>query len=155
MVNYFRAVADGAAKDGKPNGKLASNWIGQEVMRYLNENNAAIGDYPVSSTLLADLLSKISAGEVDQTRGKEVLAEMLSSGCDVQSAFDKLGIVKVDSGDLDALCQQLIEENPAIIEEIKGGKVKAVGSLIGKARKINPNVNPGVLRESILKIIGI
>ena len=80
---------------------------------------------------------------------------MLSSGCEVQAAFDKLGIVKVDSGDLEALCQQLIDENPAVIEEIKGGKVKAVGSLIGKARKINPNVNPGVLRESILKIIGI
>lgn len=156
MVDYFRAVADGsAAKEGKPNGKLASNWVGQEVMRYLNENNATISDYPVSATKLADLLSRINAGEVDQTRAKEVLAEMLASGCEVQTAFDTLGIVKVDSGDLEALCQQLIDENPAVIDEIKNGKVKAVGSLIGKARKINPNVNPGTLRESILKIIGI
>ena len=157
-VDYFRAVADGSAKDGKPNkklGKLASNWVGQEVMRYLNENNATIENYPVSSAKLADLLARINGGEVDQTRAKEVLAEMLASGCEVQAAFDKLGIVKVDSGDLEALCQQLIDENPAVIEEIKSGKVKAVGSLIGKARKINPNVNPGVLRESILKIIGI
>ena len=154
-VDFFRVVADGSGKDGKPNGKMASNWIGQEVMRYLNENATTIDQYPVSAESLADLLSRIVAGEVDQTRAKEVLAEMLSSGCDAQTAFDKLGIVKVDSGDLDALCQQLIDENPAVIEEIKGGKVKAVGSLIGKARKINPNVNPGVLREAILKIIGI
>ncbi len=154
-VDFFRVVADGSGKDGKPNGKMASNWIGQEVMRYLNENATSIDQYPVSAESLADLLSRIVAGEVDQTRAKEVLAEMLSSGCDAQTAFDKLGIVKVDSGDLDALCQQLIDENPAVIEEIKGGKVKAVGSLIGKARKINPNVNPGVLREAILKIIGI
>ncbi len=155
MVDYFRALADGSGKEGKPNGKMASNWVGQEIMRYLNEHNATIEDYPVSAETLADLLSRIVGGEVDQTRGKEVLAEMLSSGCDAQSAFDKLGIVKVDSGDLDALCQQLIDENPAVIEEIKGGKLKAVGSLIGKARQINPNVNPGVLREAILKIIGI
>ena len=91
---------------------------------------------------------------MDQTRAKEVLAEMLASGCNVQAAFDKLGIVKVDSADLDALCQQLIEENPAVVEEIRGGKQKAVGSLIGKARQINPNVNPGTLRESLLRIIG-
>ncbi len=155
MVDYFKAVADGSAKDGKPNGKLASNWVGQEVMRHLNETNSTIEKYPVPAARLAELLSRINEGEIDQTRAKEVLAEMLASGCDVQSAFDKLGIVKVDSGALDALCQQLIEENPAIIEEIRGGKVKAVGSLIGKARKINPNVNPGVLRESLLKIIGI
>ena len=155
MVSYFQTVADASGKDGKPNGKMASNWIGQEVLRYLNENNATISDYPVAADSLAELLSRISAGEVDQTRGKEVLAEMLASGCDVQAAFDKLGIVKVDSSDLDALCQQLIDENPAVIEEIKGGKIKAVGSLIGKARQINPNVNPGVLRASILKIIGL
>ena len=155
MVDYFRAVADGAGKDGKPNGKMASNWVGQEVMRYLNEHTTTIEEYPVSADSLADLLSRISAGEVDQTRAKEVLAEMLSSGCDAKAAFDKLGIVKVDSADLDALCQQLIEENPAIVEEIRGGKVKAVGSLIGKARQINPNVNPGTLRESLLRIIGL
>ena len=155
MVDYFRAVADGAGKDGKPNGKMASNWVGQEVMRYLNEHTTTIEEYPVSADSLADLLSRISAGEVDQTRAKEVLAEMLSSGCDAKAAFDKLGIVKVDSADLDALCQQLIDENPAIVEEIRGGKVKAVGSLIGKARQINPNVNPGTLRESLLRIIGL
>ena len=155
MVDYFRAVADGTGKDGKPNGKMASNWVGQEVMRYLNEHTTTIEEYPVSADSLADLLSRISAGEVDQTRAKEVLAEMLSSGCDAKAAFDKLGIVKVDSADLDALCQQLIDENPAIVEEIRGGKVKAVGSLIGKARQINPNVNPGTLRESLLRIIGL
>ena len=155
VVNYFREVADQSGAPGKPNGKMASNWVGQEVMRYLNEQNTTIEDYPIASSLLAELLSRISAGEVDQTRAKEVLAEMLESNCDVQAAFDKLGIVKVAEGDLDALCSQLIEENPAVVEEIKGGKVKAVGSLIGKARKINPNVNPGVLREALLQIIGI
>ncbi len=155
MVDYFRAVADGSGQSGKPNGKMASNWVGQEVMRYLNEHNATIDQYPVSSDALVNLLARIVAGEVDQTRGKEVLAEMLSSGCDVQAAFDRLGIVKVDRSVLEKLCQQLIEENPSVIDEIKGGKVKAVGSLIGKARQINPNVSPGVLREALLKIIGI
>jgi aspartyl-tRNA(Asn)/glutamyl-tRNA(Gln) amidotransferase subunit B len=155
MVDYFVALAEGAGKSGAPNGKMASNWIGQEVMRYLNENAVTIEQYPVSADRLADLLSRITAGEVDQTRGKEVLAEMLASDCDAQTAFDKLGIVKVDAGALDALCEQLIAENPAVIEEIRGGKTKAVGSLIGKARQINPNVNPGTLREAILRMIGI
>ena len=157
-VNYFQAVAKAATKSGKPDpklGKLTSNWVGQEVMRYLNENNIEIDQYPVMADRLAELLSRIDAGEIDNSRAKGVLAEMEQSGCEVQAAFDKLGIVKVDSGDLEALCQQLIDENPTIIEEIRGGNAKAVGSLIGKARKINPNVNPGVLRESLLKIIGI
>ena len=90
-VDFFQSVAKGAAKDGQPDhkvGKLASNWVGQEVMRYLNENGIEIGQYPVPADRLAELLSRIGAGEIDQTRAKEVLAEMQDSGCEVQAAFD-------------------------------------------------------------------
>jgi aspartyl-tRNA(Asn)/glutamyl-tRNA(Gln) amidotransferase subunit B len=36
---------------------------------------------------------------------------------------------------------------------VKNGKVKAVGSLIGKAKKVNPNVNPNEVRQICLKLI--
>ena len=155
VVDYFLTVVEKAGGDKQKTAKRASNWIGQEVMRYLNENQQGIEDYPVSAERLAELLKRIDAGEIDQTRAREVLAKMEVSGCDVQQAFDELGIVKVDSSELDALCQQLIDENPGVVEEVKSGKMKAVGSLIGKARKINSNVNPGELRKKLLEIIGI
>ena len=155
VVSYFRTVAEASGSPGKPNGKMASNWVGQDVLRYLNENNATVDNYPIAAKQLGELLSKVNAGEVDQTRAKEVLAEMIASDCDIEAAFKKLGIEKVDDSEIDTLCDQLIADNPAVIEEIRGGKSKAIGALLGAARKLNPNINPGVVRENLLKKIGI
>lgn len=150
VVEYFLAVADGCG-----NSKIASNWVGQEVLRFLNESGETIDAYPISASQMTELLSKVSSGELDQTRGKEVLQEMIDSKLGVQAAMDKLGFKAVDNSEIESLCQQLIDENPNVIEQIKDGNAKAVGALIGKARKINPNANPGLVKDSILKMIGV
>jgi aspartyl-tRNA(Asn)/glutamyl-tRNA(Gln) amidotransferase subunit B len=158
VVAYYKTVADFLAKSAsgsKASGKTASNWVAQEVLRYLNEQNCEIADYPVSGEQLGELLTRIAKGDFDQTRGKDVLAQMLENKLDLESAIEKLGIKAVDAGEVETLCQQLIEENPGVIEQIRGGKVQAVGSLIGKAKKLNPNINPNVVRENLLKQIGI
>jgi len=36
---------------------------------------------------------------------------------------------------------------------VKAGKTKAAGSLIGQAKKRNPNVNPGRVREICIELI--
>ncbi|MDB4766982.1 Asp-tRNA(Asn)/Glu-tRNA(Gln) amidotransferase GatCAB subunit B, partial [bacterium] len=70
------------------------------------------------------------------------------------AAIDKLGIKAVDSSEIDALCQQLIDENANVVAQLLEGKDKAIGALIGKARTLNPNVSPNVVREKIMKMIG-
>ena len=154
VVVFFRSVADIASKtDAKKGGKLASNWVGQEVLRYLNENDCSIADYPISADQLGELLAKIAAGDFDNSRGKDVLAEMIASGKDLNAVIDKLGIKAVDSSELDALCQQLIDENQNVVAQLLEGKDKAIGALIGKAKKLNPNVSPGMVKEKIMKMI--
>ena len=148
VVDYFLAVADGCG-----NGKIASNWISQEVLRHLGETETEIDQYPVSAAGLAELLKVVVSGDLDQTRAKDVLAEMIATGASVSEASDKLGIVKVDSSEIDSLCQQLIDENEKVVNQIKEGNDKAAGRLIGAARKINPNVNPGLVRKRILEMI--
>lgn len=148
MVDYYLSLADECG-----NGKVAANWIGQEVLRHLNELELTIEGYPVSSLALADLLRRVSGKELDQTRGKRVLDEMVKSKISVAEAIEKLGIVQVDDAEIVQLCQQLIDENQNVVVQIREGNVKAVGALIGKARKINANANPGVVRERLLAII--
>ncbi len=158
VVAYYESVADfltKSASGSKSPGKTASNWVAQEVLRYLNEQSCEVGDYPVSGEQLGELLVRISKGDFDQTRGKDVLAQMVENALDLDAAIEKLGIKAVDANEIQSLCQQLIDENPAVIEQIREGKGKAIGSLIGKARKLNPNINPNVVKENLLKQIGI
>ena len=148
LVEYYLEVADQCQ-----NGKQAANWIGQEVLRHLNDAEIPIEKYPVAATSLADLIGKVQDGELDQTRAKEVLDEMVSTGGSVNQAMNTLGIVRVDSSELESLCQQLIDENQSVVDQIKEGNLKAVGALIGKARKLNPNANPGKVKDLLLEKI--
>lgn len=150
VVDYFLAVAEGCG-----NSRIAGNWIGQEVLRHLNEADIEIESYPVAPARLTGLLLVVTSGELDQTRAKQVLDLMVQSNLDHQTAIDKLGFKPVDNSEIDAICQQLIDENPNVIAQIKDGNTKAVGALIGKARKLNPNVNPGQIREKIIKSLGV
>ncbi len=65
-----------------------------------------------------------------------------------------LGIEQIDESDLVALCRELLEANPNTVADVQGGKVQAVGALIGQAKRRNPNVNPGRVREICIELIG-
>ena len=53
----------------------------------------------------------------------------------------------------EALCAELIAANPKVVEDVKQGKLKAAGSLIGQAKKKNPNANATRVREICLQLI--
>jgi aspartyl-tRNA(Asn)/glutamyl-tRNA(Gln) amidotransferase subunit B len=148
LVEYYTAVADACG-----DGKVASNWTQQDVLRWLGEKQVGIADYPVSPKALADLIAKVRGGAFETSRGREVLAAMIESGKSLDDAIASLGIESVDDSAIIALCQQLLEANPKVVAEVKEGKLKGVGALIGQAKKANPNVNANRVREICLELI--
>jgi aspartyl-tRNA(Asn)/glutamyl-tRNA(Gln) amidotransferase subunit B len=78
---------------------------------------------------------------------------MLASGRSAADAMQALGIARVDRSEILELCQRLLNENPQIVAEVKGGKHKALGALIGQAKRLNPNANPATVRETCLQLI--
>ena len=155
LVNQGRALVDyyvelaGLLGDGK----LASNWIQQDVLRTLNEQHVAIGQFPVGPKPLAELIDSVRGGRLTTSRGREVLAEMIASRKPLDETMKSMGIELVDESDLEGLCRELLAANPKIVEEFKQGKQKGVGQLIGQAKKKNPNVNPNRFRELCAKLI--
>jgi aspartyl-tRNA(Asn)/glutamyl-tRNA(Gln) amidotransferase subunit B len=148
LVDYFIAVADGCR-----DGKAAANWIQQSVLRTLNEEQIPIDRFPVPAERLAGLIRVVSAGKMETSRGREVLARMMATGATVEEAMKALGIAEIDESELENLCAELLAENPKVVEDVKQGKLKAAGSLIGQAKKKNPNVNATRVREICLQLI--
>ena len=148
LVDYYEELAKLTG-----DGRKASNWIQQDVLRTLNETESTIADFPISAASLSELLKAIANGDVDTTRAKDVFAEMLSSAKSASAAMAALGIEKVDASAIEDLCRELLEANPKIIDDLKAGKAKAAGALIGQAKKRNPNVNPGQFRDLCLKLV--
>lgn len=147
VVAYYQDLATAMGDH-----KLASNWVQQEVLRWLKEKAWSLTEFPVGPQKLADLLQLIKKGDLDTTRAKEVLVTMVDRGLSAADAMQAMGIQAVDSAELLALCKELLQANPKIVVDLKNGVEKAAGSLVGQAKKKNPNVNPAQLRELCLKL---
>ena len=78
---------------------------------------------------------------------------MIAESIDVAKAIEKLGIKQIDESELVALCQSLLDANPKIVADVQSGKLQAVGALIGQAKKSNPNIDPGRVREICLQLV--
>lgn len=148
FVEYFLQTAQAC---GDP--KMASNWMQQDVLRFLNERGVSIQEYPVSAEQLAQLLGKVRQGDLPTSRAREVLGRMVADGCSVEAAIQALGITQLDESELLALCQQLVRDNPKTVAEVRQGKLKALGALVGQAKKKNPNVDPARVQQVCLKLI--
>ncbi len=149
LVDYYVELAELVG-----DGKLASNWVQQDVMRTLNEQKVEPEAFALRPKQLGELLAAIKKGDIDTSRAREVFLEMVASGKSAADVMQAQGIEKVDESELIALCQELIASNPKIVADIQGGKTQAAGNLIGQAKKKNPNVNPGRFRELIVELVG-
>lgn len=148
FVSYFTQLAD-AVNDGK----TAANWMTQDVLRVINENGTTIEEFPVPAGELVDLIRRVQVGDFNTSRAREVFAEMVASGKSTAETVAALGIAKVDESELYTLASEVLAANPKIVEDIKSGKAQAAGSLIGQAKKKNPNVNPNRFREICLELV--
>ena len=148
LVDYFVELAE-TCRDGK----LASNWVQQDVMRTLNEQKIDVEQFRLRPRQLGELLKAIQDRQIDTSRAREVFIEMVASGRSATEVMAAAGIEKVDESELVALCKELVEANPKIVADIRAGKQQAAGNLIGQAKKKNPNVNPGRLREIVIELV--
>ncbi|MFM9025575.1 MAG: Asp-tRNA(Asn)/Glu-tRNA(Gln) amidotransferase subunit GatB [Planctomycetaceae bacterium] len=148
LVAWFE---DLAARVGE--GKAASNWMQQDVLRTLNERGWTIAEFPLRPEAVADIIGRVQKGDFDTSRGREIFAAVLDSGKPVADVVAALGIAAVSDDEVVALCRELLAANPKIVADVRGGKEQAAAGLIGQAKKKNPNVNPGKIRQVCLDLI--
>ncbi|MFK7738299.1 MAG: Asp-tRNA(Asn)/Glu-tRNA(Gln) amidotransferase subunit GatB [Pirellulaceae bacterium] len=149
-VEYFDAVVEAGG-----DAKRASTWIQQEVLRVLNDSEElTMHEFPVTPKQLAELVTAIESGDLDTTKGKQVFQHWLeNAGQSVQQAKDALGIVEVDQSEIEELCRELLAENEKVVSQVKDGNAKALGALIGPARKRNPSADPRMIKQICEKLI--
>lgn len=152
LADYFEAVL---AHGLEP--KAASNWIMGDMSRLLNENGIDIQDCLVTADKLAGLIKQIDSGVISGKIAKTVFEEMFKSGQDAESVIEEKGLKQVsDSGELTAICEAIITNNPDQAEQFRAGKEKVMGFFVGQVMqktkgKANPQMVNQILRELLVK----
>jgi aspartyl-tRNA(Asn)/glutamyl-tRNA(Gln) amidotransferase subunit B len=130
LGDYFEAAA--ALADPK----AAANWIRGELRAQLREAGQEPWESRVTPELLAELVGLREDRTLSEPAAKEVLAEVVRSGASPRAVVQERGLGQIsDDGELTALVERLLEENPAQAEQLRGGKDKLVGYFVGQAMK--------------------
>jgi len=150
LADYFEALT---AKLG--DAKLAGNWVTGELSAALNRDALDISVSRVSAESLAELLERIKDNTISGKIAKEVFAAMWEDGEAADVIIESRGLKQItDSGELEALVEQVIADNPAQVEQFRAGKEKVFGFFVGKVMqatqgKANPAQVNDILRAKL------
>ena len=126
-----------------------------DVSAYLNANSVTIGEFPVSPTHLGEMVNLINKGVLSSKLAKIVFAEMLKTDKAPAALVKELGLEQVsDAGAIQAMVDEVLAANPQSVADIKAGKDKAIGFLVGQImKKSRGKANPGMVNQMIKKSI--
>ncbi len=141
----------------KNHAKIVVNWITSELFSLLNKNNQDLNNSPVSPENLGQLIKLISANEISGKIAKDVLEDMFSSGKTARQIVDEKGLQQVtDQGEIAKVIDEVIAENPKMVEQFLAGKDKLLGFFVGQAMKLtkgkaNPKMLNDILKQKLNK----
>ncbi len=148
LAAYFVATVDAGAE-----AKQSANWVMGSISAKLNAEDQPISASPVNSLQLAQLLKRITDNTISNNAAKQVFEAMWAGDTDVDAVIEKLGLKQVsDSGAIEAIIDEVLAANPAMVEEFKAGKDKAFNALVGQAMKASKGkANPAQVNEVLKK----
>ncbi|MBF0489883.1 MAG: Asp-tRNA(Asn)/Glu-tRNA(Gln) amidotransferase subunit GatB [Candidatus Omnitrophica bacterium] len=135
--------------------KKIANWFNGAVLFEMKERKLSLTELKLTPSHLVELVKAVEEGVVSNLAGKEVLTAMLDSGKTAGEIIKEKGLAQVsDDSALLAIVDEIIKQNPTVVEQIKQGKPAAAGFLVGQAMKQSGGkANPKKLNELITQRI--
>ncbi len=157
IITLYKPLADlfeeTVALGNKP--KEVSNWIMGETMRLCKEESIDPDQIRFSATNLSKLIHLIEGSVINRGAAKEVFEEMFKSDIDPEAYVEEHGMKQDNDEDaLREIVKKVIEENPKAVEDVRSGKDKAIGALVGQTMKATRGkANPAMVNKLLKEMI--
>ncbi|NDW44773.1 Asp-tRNA(Asn)/Glu-tRNA(Gln) amidotransferase subunit GatB [Ruegeria sp. PrR005] len=147
---YFEEVAKGR------NGKLAANWVINELFGRLKKEDHDITDSPVSPVQLGGIIDLIASDAISGKIAKDLFEIVYTEGGDPAEIVEKRGMKQVtDTGAIEAALDEIIAANPAQVEKAKVNP-KLAGWFVGQVMKATGGkANPKAVNDLVAAKLGL
>lgn len=147
---YFEKTAEGR------DGKLAANWVINELFGRLKKDDREIDDSPVSPDQLGGIIGLITKGDISGKIAKEVFEIVYTTGRDPAEVVETESLKQVtDTGAIEAAVDQVIADNPAQVEKAKANP-KLAGWFVGQVMKATGGkANPAAVNQLVSAKLGL
>jgi aspartyl-tRNA(Asn)/glutamyl-tRNA(Gln) amidotransferase subunit B len=144
-------LLDGAVAAGA-SAKRVANLILSHGRRIANERALPLGRLNLKPARLAELARLIDENKIAAAEPAGKVLERLIDGQDApaEQIATELGLIQSsDTGPIDAAIDALIAQNPKSLQDYRGGKQAALGSLVGMIMKSGKGLNAKVVQERL------
>jgi len=150
IADYYEAVSDGR------DGKLAANWVINDLLGALNKTGKDIETSPVSPVQLGAIIDLIKDGTISGKIAKELFEIVWNEGGDPKSLVEERGMKQVtDTGAIEKAVDDIIAANPDKVEQAKA-KPSMAGWFVGQVMKATGGkVNPQAVNDLVKSKLGI
>jgi aspartyl-tRNA(Asn)/glutamyl-tRNA(Gln) amidotransferase subunit B len=134
-------------------GKISANWVTNGLTAKLKDTEKEIVESVITATQLAKLICRVQDETISNNAAKQVFEAMWAGEGDVDEIIAARGLKQEsDSGAIEAIIDEVLTANQAMVEEFKAGKEKAFNALVGQAMKASKGkANPTQVNEILKK----
>jgi aspartyl-tRNA(Asn)/glutamyl-tRNA(Gln) amidotransferase subunit B len=150
IADFFEQAA--AGRDGK----VAANWVINELFGRLNREGKDITASPVSAAQLGAILDLIGAGTISGKIAKDLFEIVWVEGGDPRVIVEERGMVQVsDVGAIEKMVDDIIAANPDKVAQAKA-KPTLIGWFVGQVmRSSGGRANPQAVNELLKRKLGV
>ena len=135
VADYFEA----GVRAGAP-AKDMANWTMTEILRMVRDEKLdealVIRTWPIGPTQLAKLIQLVTTGVVNRNTAKGLLPKLRGTELDPEELVRREGLAQVsDRAALEAAVRDVIARCPDQVAQIRAGKEKVMGFLVGQVMK--------------------
>ncbi len=149
-ADYFETVAKGR------DGKLAANWVINELFGRLNKEGLDIAHAPVGAASLGAIIDLIASGAISGKIAKDLFEIVWTEGGDPATIVAERGLQQVtDTGAISAAVDAIIAANPDKVAQAQA-KPTMLGWFVGQVMKqTGGKANPTSVNELLKQKLGI
>ena len=137
-------------------GKVAANWVINELFGRLNKEGHAISGSPVSAAQLGAIIDLIGEGTISGKIAKDLFEIVWKEGGDPRELVEARGMKQVtDLGAIEKVVDEIIAANPDKVAQARA-KPQALGWFVGQVMKSSGGkANPQAVNDLLKAKLGL
>jgi aspartyl-tRNA(Asn)/glutamyl-tRNA(Gln) amidotransferase subunit B len=154
-AEFYETVLAGLA-DKVRDGKLAANWVINELFGRLNKEGRDMSASPVSAAQLGAIVDLIGEGTISGKIAKDLFEIVWQEGGDPRAVVEARGMKQVtDLSAIEKVVDEIIAANPDKVTQAKA-KPQALGWFVGQVMKSSGGkANPQAVNDLLKSKLGV
>ena len=136
--------------------KLVAKWIAGPISAYMTANAVAISELKIDKEQLISFFKLAEEGKLIENQLKILMDELLNQWGDLQEIIKEkwFDAPAVSEDEITQVAKGVLDANPQIVEQYKGGKVTVIGFFVGQVMKQTQwKANPKQIQEIMTRLL--